>query len=362
MLKNFSEKTITGSAYDKYKSSIFSVLNILLTAVSGVMTVVNLVTRENKLAIATGVFTVLCLVNYLFVKTGLVRESISVIVFSVEAMFLMVYFIVSGNPEGFSVLWTLLVPAISMYAFGKKHGMCFSIIMLLTIIFFFWVPYGREFLRYEYSETFMLRFPMVYICLFAAAAYTDTILSGIYRKLKETEENARHLYRHDALTGIYSRHAFYEELEKILGESSDIPVSLVMLDIDGFKEINDKYGHNAGDAVLKKMACIVSENICEDGIVCRWGGEEFVVVSRCGHDSYEMCEKIRKIVENTAILYQDTELYVTVSVGIAVAESVNKSQLNDFINCADTAMYISKKEGKNKTTVRNFVTAENLKI
>lgn len=75
-----------------------------------------------------------------------------------------------------------------------------------------------------------------------------------------------------------------------------------------------------------------------------------------------MCEKIRKIIENTAVVYHNTEFYVTVSVGLAVAVGVNKSQLNDFINCADTAMYISKKDGKNKTTVKNFAAKENLKI
>lgn len=362
MLKEFSGKTITGGADDKYKSNIFNVLNMLLTAVSGVMAAVNCATGEYGLAIAAGAFAVLCLGNYLSVKAGFVRADISAIVFSAEAMLLVVFFIVSGRPEGFSVLWTLLVPAISMYALGQKPGIVFSTVTLLTIIFFFWLPCGRELLRYGYSETFMLRFPIVYICLFAAAAYTDVILAGIYDKLKETEESARYLYRHDALTGIYSRHAFYEELEKILGETSGTPVSLAMLDIDGFKGINDKYGHNAGDEVLKETACVISENVCEHSIVCRWGGEEFVVVSRCGHDSYLMCEEIRKTIENTAVLYHNTELYVTVSVGIAVAENVNEAQLSDFINCADTAMYFSKKAGKNRTTVKKYNAEENLKI
>ena len=75
-----------------------------------------------------------------------------------------------------------------------------------------------------------------------------------------------------------------------------------------------------------------------------------------------MCEEIRKTIENTAVLYHNTELYVTVSVGIAVAENVNEAQLSDFINCADTAMYFSKKAGKNRTTVKKYNAEENLKI
>ena len=363
MLKKISEKI--NKSYENEKQSrdiVFNALNILIMAASCIMTVVNIATREDGLAIATGLFALLCFLNYLLVKINILKLNISVAVFTVEAMLLLIFFIVSGTPEGFSVLWTLLVPAISMYAMGKKIGFFFSIVTLLLIIFFFWVPFGRELLQYEYSETFMLRFPFVYISLFATAAYIDIVLTGIYDKLKETEERARYLYRHDALTGIYSRHAFYEELEKILKAPSDMPVSLALMDIDGFKEINDKYGHNAGDEILKELSCIILENVCEHGIVCRWGGEEFVLFSRCGHDLYLICEEIRRIIEKAAVIYEDTELYVTLSIGIAVAESINELQLNDFINCADTAMYISKKDGKNKTTVRNFAVAENLKI
>ena len=112
MLKKLSEKIIKSCADDKYRRhGIFNVLNILLTAVSGVMAAVNFATGEERLAIAAGAFAVLCLGNYLSVKAGFVRADISAIVFSAEAMLLVVFFIVSGKPEGFSVLWTLLVPA-----------------------------------------------------------------------------------------------------------------------------------------------------------------------------------------------------------------------------------------------------------
>ncbi len=336
---------------ERRKRILFTLLNLLLAMVSGVMTAVNLFSAEYELMAVTGAFSLLCLLNCLAIRCQWMKESIVVGVFTVEAMFLLVYFVLGGVPEGFSVLWTLLVPAISLPVFGKKIGVRFNALTFLMVVFFFWIPLGRSLLYYNYNEVFMLRFPFVYICLFAASAYIDTIRIGVYNKLKETEEKARHLYRHDALTGIYSRHAFYEALEQLFATSSKDSVSALMLDIDDFKLFNDLHGHNAGDAILKSVAHTILDNICEHCIACRWGGEEFLVLMQCGHDPYELAEKIRTLVQNTLLTYDGKELRVTVSVGIAVADSPDKTRLSGFINCADRAMYASKAAGKNKTTL-----------
>ncbi len=333
---------------------MFNLLNILLAGVSLAMTVVNANTGELELMAVTALFSLLCIINYAFVKFKITRPSIQITAFTVEAMVLLVYFALSGNPDGFSVLWTLLVPSVSLYVFGQKKGVYFSVLIFIMISFFFWIPFGRGLLYYEYSETFMLRFPFVYICMFIAALYIDIIRLGVYRKLKETEKNARHLYRHDALTGIYTRYAFVEELDKIFDEPFEEKVSVAVFDIDNFKNVNDRYGHDAGDKVLKTIAEIIVKNTCEHCVSCRWGGEEFLVLMQCDHDPFENSENIRRIIENTGITVGDLDISITVSVGVTYADRLSIDQLGDFINFADSIMYSSKTEGKNRTTIKKY--------
>lgn len=128
---------------------MFNLLNILLAIVSLTMTVVNLQTKEIELMATTAAFSFLCLLNYVFIKTHWFKTSVTVALCTVKAMILLVYLVLSGIPAGFSVLWTLLVPAISLYGLGRQVGIRFS---LLTL-----------------SPTFMLRFPFVHVCLFVAA-------------------------------------------------------------------------------------------------------------------------------------------------------------------------------------------------
>ncbi len=350
-IKNMFASSYTDEA--ARKNLLYSLLNMVLFLASGTMTVVNIFTDERVLMLATLIYSVICLFNLFLVRLSGMRQ-IMYYVFAAEAFVLFIFFIVSGIPNGFSVLWTLLVPSFVLAIFRSRMGSVFCITMLGVIIFFFWLPWGRSLLMYEYSETFMLRFPFVYICLFVIALYVENIRMGTWKRLKESESNSRSLYRHDALTGIYSRYAFYEELEKRFEENTAEHVAIAIFDIDDFKKVNDAYGHNTGDSVLKQITGIILDNICEHCIACRWGGEEFLVLMQCEHDPYKMAEGIRKIISTTAMHCEKSNVSVTVSVGIARASKVSKEQISAFINHADNAMYESKLTGKNKTTVIEF--------
>lgn len=192
-----------------------------------------------------------------------------------------------------------------------------------------------------------------------AAWYLEAICTGAFVRVKKAEEKARYLYQHDALTGINTRHAFSEKLKKMLEKSHNVTTSAIMLDVDNFKKVNDRYGHNGGDAVLKAVARIITENTCDDCIYCRWGGEEFLILMQCHHDSFEIAEQIRKITENTSIFYEDKEIHITISLGLTTTDSLTEEQIDEFIKCADNAMYTSKSQGKNQTTYKNLKLKQN---
>ncbi len=161
----------------------------------------------------------------------------------------------------------------------------------------------------------------------------------------------------DRLTQLYNR-AF---LQKRLLEEMEfcnrqmLPMSLMMIDIDHFKEINDTYGHHEGDMVLKKIAHILSKSVRLTDICSRYGGEEFVVVlpgiAEKKNEKISIAERLRESVENSEfVIMGDKHLKLTISVGVVVREIPrDKAQTTEeLINKADELMYQAKKSGRNR--------------
>ncbi|MCG8548819.1 MAG: response regulator [Desulfobacterales bacterium] len=158
----------------------------------------------------------------------------------------------------------------------------------------------------------------------------------------------------DQLTGLYN-HAFFEhyihlELHRCLEQKQY--VALMMIDIDNFKQVNDTYGHQTGDRVLKAVADTIRANVREIDVCARYGGEEFVVVlpyaDQC--NGAGIAERIRTAIEKTKDDYgvQGGVGRITVSIGLAVCPS-DARQVTELVRCADMAMYEAKHKGKNQT-------------
>ena len=148
----------------------------------------------------------------------------------------------------------------------------------------------------------------------------------------------------DRLTGLYNRHYMMERLKEAYED--DKQYGIAMIDIDGFKSVNDRYGHAAGDAVLAKVAEKI-ELVCKDCVVSRWGGEEFLVLTE---GDAELFEKLRQVVESSPIdLMHPQTVKVTITTGF---ELKNKDvTLDDWIAAADEKLYQGKNSGKNKVVV-----------
>jgi len=163
-------------------------------------------------------------------------------------------------------------------------------------------------------------------------------------------EYLKNIVNTDFLTQIYNRKYFFEEGEKYykLAKKENRPFCLGMIDIDNFKSINDNYGHDVGDIVIKTIADILKKNTKGNDIVARFGGEEFVVVLK--DISYENAIKVFKnICKNiqTHDIYLDKEDSINVTVSIGITNEPDKS-LSDMLKTADERLYIAKKTGKNK--------------
>jgi len=156
----------------------------------------------------------------------------------------------------------------------------------------------------------------------------------------------------DPLTGVYNRRFGNRRIQEELSRSvrSGTPLSLLILDIDHFKAVNDTYGHMSGDKVLVMVAQTVLGAIREGDVLVRYGGEEFLCVlpGASKHDVAMVAERIRVMVNNAVLKNVDQELRVTVSVGTVSYPSDSIADVQQFIRLADEAMYEAKRTGRNR--------------
>ncbi len=169
--------------------------------------------------------------------------------------------------------------------------------------------------------------------------------------LKKINKQLEDLSTLDPLTGLPNRRYFEKQLkyERAIARRYKTEATLLLIDIDFFKEINDTYGHNPGDKVLCEIADILSDNVRESDTVSRWGGEEFMIL--LSHTPLEGAEilsgRLLKTIENTVFLKNEHDIKLTVSIGIAplVTEAFEESY-----ELVDKALYQSKNNGRNQYT------------
>ncbi|MGA2447974.1 MAG: diguanylate cyclase [Polyangiaceae bacterium] len=175
-------------------------------------------------------------------------------------------------------------------------------------------------------------------------------------------EEARTLATTDMLTSLLNRRAFldYMERERVRSDRHSLPMSLLLLDIDHFKHINDKYGHNAGDIVLRGTARTLATVARKSDVVARWGGEEFVVaLPQTGAPGARVAaERVRHAIEETSHSLPTGEV-IAVTASVGVASSGAPWTVDPLVSIADAAMYVAKGRGRNRVEVGP--TAEHLR-
>lgn len=190
----------------------------------------------------------------------------------------------------------------------------------------------------DLSIWFMLNFCMLMLTSFRAA------------------ESLRHGAMHDSLTGLLNRRGLDAELQiRIDRMPADAGLAVIALDLDHFKSINDRYGHETGDVVLREFASIVQACLQQHGLFARLGGEEFVVML-FGSDSAQampLAERIRERVSGTSFPASDATIRTSVSVGVCLGGSL-RDAFADLLRTADQALYDAKRGGRDRVASRQY--------
>jgi diguanylate cyclase (GGDEF)-like protein len=186
--------------------------------------------------------------------------------------------------------------------------------------------------------------------------FSDELVTGIADSLSRSLSNARECARlktlsmRDHLTGLYNRRVFEAMLEVEARKRTAKPFSLMLIDLDNFKAINDTYGHGAGDEVLVNVADLLRQNFRKADVPARYGGDEFcVLLPETSLDAaLRVAERFRGSVAASPPVFENREILPTVSVGIAVVSNRASIEVADVVEEADRALYRAKAPGKNR--------------
>jgi diguanylate cyclase (GGDEF)-like protein len=170
-------------------------------------------------------------------------------------------------------------------------------------------------------------------------------------ELQNALKKIEHLAIHDVLTGIYNRRHLVDilEREKALADRTGVNFAVCLLDLDDFKQINDTYGHLAGDIVLKEFAQAIKRDIRKEDYIARYGGEEFIVLftgTRCVENSTDCALRMQAITRRLTFAGVHPSIRLTVSIGMTIYR-INEP-IDDLLTRADTAMYQAKNAGKDR--------------
>jgi len=171
-------------------------------------------------------------------------------------------------------------------------------------------------------------------------------------ELVQARDQLRIQATHDTLTGLLNRGAILDRLEKEIARSKrqGSTLAVAMCDIDHFKQVNDDYGHQPGDAVLREVARRLRDALRTYDAIGRYGGEEFLaIMPACDSaQAAALGERLRSCISETPMAVTDPPLAVTISVGVSQADDLTKRDAADLIRQADDALYAAKRNGRNR--------------
>lgn len=210
----------------------------------------------------------------------------------------------------------------------------------------------------HYAESQLDKIAKIQMILFSIILLM--LIAGAFIIVRPMERNAkrlRTLTEIDMLTGAYSRRMFMDRATNEFNQAqkNGQPFSLLMIDVDHFKKINDVFGHAGGDVALTTLVAHISHLLHKSDFIGRLGGEEFAVVlpNTTAEESLNVAERIRVSVDNLVLPYGNRYIKLSISIGVA-SLGIEINNISSLLKIADNALYIAKAEGRNKVTANKL--------
>ena len=263
---------------------------------------------------------------------------------------IVVSFSIFSVKENYSLIWTLAFPLMSFYLLGSKQGAIVTLIYLI-VIFAYCYSISPHTLSSKALINIYLELTMMSLVLFAYEFSREKIFIQLNKVIKIQTQQAHEMYKlstTDSLTQLYNRQKIDTIFTTSVNEAlkNHTPITIMMIDIDHFKKINDTYGHQVGDMVLVKFADVLRAQLHHTFIGGRWGGEEFLIIS------YEIKSETLKLAQKlqNKIAQEITHFDYPFTVSIGIAQLTLETQ-DELLKRADRALYKAKLSGRNAIEV-----------
>lgn len=275
--------------------------------------------------------------------------------------FLVTHYVILGPSFGFQYLSIGMIPFMFYLAYvngagvdiARKGSFASYLALIIVTIACSKIKYPRITVS-EVSRQIIV-FVNLSLTFYLSIRFMTEFVKRTYQEAGQLENKNLDLEKSanvDALTGLYNRRSIEKFIDRAFymakGEGADF--SFLMCDIDNFKHVNDTYGHDCGDQILKNIAGIIKSEVRPEDMVFRWGGEEiFIIVNAGGYIAKAVAERCRKAIEESSVIYEDKEIKVTITIGgVAYYQGADRDEL---INRADKNLYEGKQNGKNQVVM-----------
>ena len=308
--------------------------------------------RQGEMGLATfylaiaGVLIVALGIFYIFDHHRLARLLLN------GTLFISFFFLLLGASDPTALMWSLTVVPVLVGAFGHRQSM----VMLVTLFAAStWIMCGgaMPFAVPEYSDITVVRFLSAYAILAAFAVAMDNSRFDSLAKYRDLSSRVNEIAHQDVLTQLPNRHSMEGRLELKYQQYrlGNEPFSIMLADLDNFKFINDRYGHDVGDEILCAVGQMLREPLRDEDMVARWGGNEFMILLPTANSeaAVNIAERLRSKATEIEMEAQGDKLRISLSVGVASIEKC--TVIDDLMSTAENGLYQAKHMGRDMVVV-----------
>ena len=332
-----------------FVSNLFSFIGYLINITLSISAYLR---GDNDLSFALGVAGAIfffCHQVHRFPNLGDTVKISTRIVF-VGVAFLLLFLVYHGGNANTGPLWIYIMPPIAFFFGGLRKGLFNIGLFTLVIAVMLFYP-DDALISASYSLEFKTRLIYSFLTVSLLFGFYEYSRQQSFKFIQELSEQFERQAMRDPLTHLPNRRGMRSFLEHEYNRSrrENTPLSLLLVDIDKFKKINDDYLHDGGDKVLESLSELFSSSFRSQDKVARWGGEEFLFLlpNTNQSDAFILAEKIRALVMEHKVEFAGQKIYTTISIGLN--EITPGENIDQAINTADHHLYEAKNKGRNQT-------------